>query len=78
MISQFFIAVTGALAIWLVNDPRINRQRWAPIIGLAGQPFWFYETIQAGQWGMLALTVVFTAAWAKGFYYHWIKNFLTF
>jgi len=73
MISQFCIAATGATAIWLSQDLKFYRRRWASVAGLAGQPFWFYDTFMAQQWGMFFLTLVFTAAWAKGFYNHWVK-----
>lgn len=69
---QVFILVTGAAAIWLINQ-RGQLKRWGAVIGLASQPFWFYTTIKAGQWGMVALSVWYTVAWLQGVWNHWIR-----
>ena len=42
--------------------------------GLAGQPFWFYTTWQAEQWGIFILSFFYAGAWAKGIYNYWIKT----
>ena len=41
--------------------------------GLASQPFFFYATWTAGQYGMLALTALYAIGWATGIYNHWIR-----
>lgn len=74
MIFQLMIALTGCIAIWLASDARLARRRWACLFGLAGQPFWFYAALTAEQWGILVLTVFYTAAWARGVYTYWIKR----
>lgn len=72
MIDQIGIALTGVTAIALSQSaPRL--QRYACLFGLAGQPFWIYSAWTAGQWGILALTALYTLAWAKGLWTHWIK-----
>lgn len=73
MIEQIFIAVTGVTAIFLTqsSDPRLTR--WACVFGIAGQPAWFYSAWTSGQWGILALTSLYTLAWAKGLWTHWLK-----
>lgn len=73
MFEQAIIAITGALSIWLTQDPRLSWQRWAPIAGLVGQPFWLVATWASAQWGMFALTLVFTAAWLRGLNRHWLE-----
>lgn len=60
------IAVTGVLAIWLVQSPNDNARNVAPFLGLLGQPFWMYATFVAEQWGIFALTFFYTIAWARG------------
>lgn len=43
--------------------------RWraaAPFVGIAGQPFWLWATWDAGQWGMLGLSIAYTLAWGRG------------
>jgi hypothetical protein len=72
MIDQIGIALTGVTAIGLSQSgPKL--QRYACLFGLAGQPFWIYAAWSAGQWGILSLTALYTAAWVKGLYSHWIK-----
>ena len=73
MLSQIVIAVTGIIAIWLTQDKREKRQKYACIFGLAGQPFWFYVTFNAEQWGIFVLTIAYTFAWLKGVHTYWIK-----
>lgn len=69
--EQLAIALTGGLAIWLVNDRRAAWRRWASVVGLAGQPFWFHTAFVAEQWGVLLLTCVYTAAWLRGLRHEW-------
>lgn len=72
MIDQIGIALTGVTAIFLTQSKHKELQRFACVFGLAGQPFWIYSAWHAGQWGVLALTSLYTLAWAKGLWSHWI------
>lgn len=71
MLSQSIIVITGVLAVWLSQDTRESRRRFACLFGMAGQPFWFYSTYQAEQWGIFALSFLYTAAWIKGIKVYW-------
>lgn len=66
MIAQIGIAIFGVLAVWLSQESRIERRRWAPVFGLIGQPFWVWSAWSAEQYGILALCVLYTASWARG------------
>lgn len=70
--EQAAIAILGAAAAWLSQDARPRWARWACIVGLIGQPFWVAATWRAGQWGMLVVSLVFTAAWLRGIWSLWI------
>lgn len=72
MIEQIGIAIFGVTAVFLSQDARESRRRWACVFGLAGQPCWAYATWQADQWGIFALTVVYTYSWARGFRTYWM------
>ena len=72
MIEQIFIAVTELVAISLLQDKRNEFRKWACIFGILGQPFWFYSSYQAGQWGAFILCFFFTAAWCKGIKDYWL------
>lgn len=67
------IALCGVSAVFLSQCERKSLQRWACIAGLLGQPAWIYATVKAGQAGMIFVCVLYTFAWGKGFWTHWIK-----
>jgi hypothetical protein len=73
MIDQIGIALTGVTAIFLTQSKHERLRRYACLFGMAGQPFWIWSAVKAGQWGVLALTVLYTVAWAKGVWIHWLK-----
>lgn len=72
--TQIGIALCGVTAVYLSQDPRPARRRWASVFGLAGQPFWIAETLAAQQWGILALCALYTWSWGRGFYLGWIRK----
>lgn len=49
-------------------------QRWGYIVGMAGQPFWFWSSVSAGQWGVFAVSCVFTVGYAQGIWNYWIRR----
>lgn len=69
---QLGIFVFGWSAIWLLGRPESWR-RWGYVLGLCGQPFWFYMSITARQWGVVLLTVLYAYGWAQGVWFHCIK-----
>lgn len=74
MLEQIGIALTGVTAIALSQDVRESWRKWACIFGLIGQPFWFYSSWMAEQWGIFALCFLYTLAWARGFKAHWMAK----
>ena len=73
-VEQIGIAFTSAVAIWLANDARPGWRKWACVFGLTAQPFWFYATWKAGQWGIFALSFFYAYSWARGFYNQWVRK----
>ena len=71
-IDQVAIAVLGAAAAWLSQARSESFRRWACIFGMLGQPFWFYASWKAEQWGIFAVSVLYALAWMKGLWIHWI------
>ena len=71
MLEQIIIAISGVSAIWLSQDADQNHRKYAPIIGLIGQPFWFYSSYMSEQWGIFVLSFFFTAAWYRGYRTYW-------
>ena len=74
ILTQIGIAICGVTAIYLSQDTNPKRQRFACLFGLAGQPFWLWETISSQQWGIAALCVLYTWSWFRGFRAHWLKR----
>lgn len=73
MISQILIGILGVTAILLVGR-KDKWQRWGYIVGLIGQPFWFYSAYANEQWGIFVLSLFYTYSWGQGVYNYWIKN----
>jgi hypothetical protein len=71
MIEQIAIAIFGVYAVFLSQSDRASHRRWACVFGLIGQPFWFYATWKAGQWGIFALCFLYTISWARGVHTYW-------
>jgi hypothetical protein len=70
--DQVLIAVFGAVAVFLTQARSSKAQRWACILGMASQPAWFYAAITAEQWGIVVLNCLYTLAWGKGIWTHWL------
>lgn len=73
IIAQTGIALCGATAVRLSQDESAARRRWSSVLGLCGQPFWIVETAINHQWGVLAMTLLYTWSWGKGFWSNWVK-----
>lgn len=73
MIEQIGIALFGVAGIWLSQDARPSWRRWACICGCIGQPFWFYATWKAQQYGMFGLCFLYSWAWLRGVWNFWIR-----
>jgi len=74
MIDQAVIAVCGCATVYLSQSRRHDTQRWACIFGVVAQPFWLWSTWHAGQWGMFALSLVYTAGWLRGIHNFWLRG----
>ena len=75
--QEIGIAVSGVIAVWLTQDKRESWRRWACIFGMLGQPFRFYATWKAEQWGIFALCTLYTYAWARGVWTHWLSPYFS-
>lgn len=72
--EQIFIGIFGAVAIWLTQQGKESLKRYAPILGLLSQPFWFYTTWKAQQWGIFGLSFIYAYSWWIGFRHHWLGD----
>jgi hypothetical protein len=75
MFANIMMVLCGIISIYLTNLPEAHQyKKYAPIVGLLGQPFWFYICWITQQWGILALTVVYTYCWTKGLLNYWFPH----
>lgn len=68
---QLFIALFGLTSIWMAMGHNPTSRKWAPIIGLAGQPFWFAFALDTAAWGLLALVAAHTVVYCRGILVQW-------
>lgn len=71
--DQILLMVLSLIAVALTQTP-YPFHKWAPVFGLASQPFWLYSTYEAGVWGIFILSVIYTLIWFYGCWKHWIKK----
>jgi len=72
--SQWGILVFSVTAAYMLNDHRPKMRRWGPVFGLLGQPFWMWSTFAAHQWGIFAMTFIYTGMSIRGFYNMWLRK----
>lgn len=72
--EQIGIAMFGVIAVWLSQDKNEARRKYGPVFGLCSQPFWFYSSYIAGQWGIFFLSMLYTYSWTKGIKTYWIEQ----
>lgn len=73
-LDQIGIIVAGVSSTWLSQHKVLKWRRWSSVIGLAAQPFWFYASWKAQQWGIFFAAFLYTYAWGTGIYNNWIKK----
>lgn len=71
---QIGLAAFGLSALWMAMSNSPQSRRWAPIVGLAGQPFWVAFSVQSSAWGLLALSLAYSAVYAMGAYNQWATH----
>lgn len=75
MVIQFLIILTGGLAILFTQQNKYYiLKKYAPILGLIGQPFWFYTSYTNEQWGIFILSFFYSYAWYIGIKNYWLRK----
>lgn len=70
--TQIALAVFGLTALWMAMSSNQTARRWAPAVGLAGQPFWVAFAVQSSAWGLLVLSLAYAAVYARGAHTQWV------
>lgn len=68
---QLALAAFGLTAMWFAMGKNPTLQKWAPVIGLAGQPAWLLFAVRSEAWGLFALSLAYTAAYVRGAWIQW-------
>ena len=74
--TQLGLAFFGLVALWMALGHSALLRRWAPIVGLAGQPFWLAFALESQRAGVdsrgLFVTVgCFTVVYLRGAWLQW-------
>jgi hypothetical protein len=69
--TQMFIALFGLTSIWLAMGHNATGRKWAPLIGLAGQPFWLAFALSTEAWGLMVLVGAYTLVYLRGALLQW-------
>lgn len=59
------IFVTNTIALWKLASADPRERMKAGVIGMIGQPFWFWSLIADQDWILCGLAVVFTFNWTR-------------
>lgn len=73
MIIQIFLFILSASAMFLISRTE-SWKKWGFVLGLLSQPFWFMTTIPSKQWGLVALSCLYTFSWCQGIYLYFFKG----
>ena len=71
---QFALAIFGLSALFMAMGHNARARRWAPVVGLCGQPFWVAFAVQSSAWGLLALSLAYSAVYVRGAWVQWRMN----
>ena len=72
MLTQLILAVCGLTALYLATCTESQTaRRWAPVVGLAGQPAWLWFAVTSNAWGLSLLSLVYSAVSVRGIWVQW-------
>jgi hypothetical protein len=69
--DQVAIGILSGSAILLSQSMKDSVRRYAPILGLASQPFWIYTSFINKQPVLFLLTFYYIYAWSVGIKNYW-------
>lgn len=66
LLLQAWITLTGLGAIALLQFGGERARRWAPFVGLAGQPAWLWHAAESQAVGIGVVSAAYTVVWLAG------------
>lgn len=73
ILMNLLIPLCSIVGFYFTTRPQRHLKKSGAIIGLAGQPLWFY-TINTDQWGVLIVGVFFTFIYFEIALKNWNKT----
>jgi len=71
ILIQCSLALFGLSAIYMATGHNARARRWAPVVGLCGQPAWLYFAATSNAWGLFLLSLVYSAVYVRGIALQW-------
>ena len=68
---QISLVAFGLAALYMAFSKSDRQRRYAPVVGLCGQPAWVFYATDAHAWGLLALSLAYSAVYVRGAYLMW-------
>lgn len=68
---QLALAFFGLSAMWMAMGKSARARKFAPLVGLCGQPFWLTFAVQTSAWGLLALSLAYSVVYVRGAWLQW-------
>lgn len=68
---QLALAFFGLASIYMAMGRNLAARKWAPIVGLCGQPFWAAFAVQTNAWGLGLLVAAYTLVYIWGIRVQW-------
>ena len=72
VLVQLALVIFGVTAVFLSQSKNPQARKWACIVGICGQPFWYIAA--QGQPGMLVVVTLYTLVWAQGVWNNWLSS----
>jgi hypothetical protein len=63
--SQAVITCTGFLSLYLMASQEAKVRMYAGLVGLFGEPFWFFTAYINEQYGILILVLIYGVNWIR-------------
>jgi hypothetical protein len=71
---QVGLAFFGLTSLAMVQGHNATARRWAPVVGIVGQPFWAVFAYSTGAKGLGLLVVAYTINYGYGIWVQWRKG----
>ena len=72
--NQFALAIFGLTALFMATGMDPRARRWAPIVGLCGQPAWLWFAYDVHAWGLAMLSLAYTLVYIRGAWVQWRRK----